>query len=67
LQTDLGPTKKVKLHNSGPLEIIEPGLTPFKVGDKISQEEYDEYKEHGLEIKNDSKIKEHFNIIKEAT
>ena len=67
LQTDLGPTKKVKLHNSGPLEIIEPGLTPFKVGDKISQEEYDEYKEHGLEIKNDSKIKEHLNNIKEAT
>ena len=67
LQTDLGPTKKVKLHNSGPLEIIEPGLTPFKVGDKISQEEYDEYKEHGLEIKNDSKIKEHLNNIKEAS
>ena len=65
-----GPAKKVKTvkpDNNRPLEIIEPGLTPFKVGDKISQEEYDEYKEYGLEIKNDSKIKEHLNNIKEAT
>ena len=42
-----GPAKKVKTvkpDNNRPLEVIDPGLTHFEVGDKISQEEYDEYK-----------------------
>ena len=49
-----GPAKTVKTvkpDNNRPLEVIDPGLTHFEVGDKISQEEYDQYKEYGLKIK----------------
>ncbi len=31
--------------------VTEPGLTPFRLDDRISQTEYDEYKDYGLEVK----------------